>query len=141
MAENVTSTLRSKRAIEVRLLAVELVRALPKRNEKGFEEIAIKLGISVRSLYRWMHRFDAAGKDGLRDSRRRDVGKPRILRFVAASLLVLLKRAEGWNMRAIHRHLIRQWPQLHPGFRRPSYGMVSALISWVEKARAPKVQP
>ncbi len=140
-----TITITGKRATKwtaaARLGAVTRVRELGPRTEESIRKVAAEFGYSGRQLYRWLRRFDDLGPAGLVDSRRRDRGKPKILRFPEAALFVLLKHAEGLNARAIHKSLKREWPQMYPGFRRPSYWMVRGLIKTVEKAKSETVRP
>ncbi len=139
-------TITVKRATKwtaaARLGAVARVRELGPRTEESIRSVAAEVGCSGRQLYRWLRRFDEAGAEGLADSRRRDKGKPKLLRFAKAALFVLLKHyADGLTIRAIHKALKREWPQMYPGFGRPSYAMVRSLIKSVEKAKSEMVQP
>ena len=124
-----------------RLGAVARVRELGPRTAESICSVAAEVGCSGRQLYRWLRRFDESGAGGLTDSRRRDRGKPKILRFPEAALFVLLKHAEGLSARAIHKHLKREWPQMYPGFSRPTYWMVRGLLKAVEKVKSEAVRP
>ncbi len=137
----ITEKRATKWTAAARLGAVARVRELGPRSEESIRSVAAEVGCSGRQLYRWLRRFDDAGAEGLADSQRRDRGKPKILRFPNAALFVLLKHAEGLTIRAIHKALKREWPQMYPGFVRPSYGMVRSLIKTVENAKSGTVRP
>jgi transposase-like protein len=118
-----------------RLGAVNRVKQLGPRTEESIRLVAAEVGCSGRQLYRWLRRFDEVGERGLADSRRRDRGRPKLLRFPEAALFIVLHRAKGSTIRAIHKSLRREWPRLHPGFGLPSYAMVRSLIKSIETAK------
>lgn len=122
-----------------RLRAVNAYRKLPEKTEAAVNQLAAEFGVRGRTLYRWVARFHDAGADGLADHKRSDAGQPRILRFPLAALFILLKRADGWSVLKIHRALRREWRRLYPGFPRPSYHHVRALVRSTERKN--KVRP
>ena len=84
---------------------------------------------SERTLYRWLHKFDESGERGLRDAPRRDKGLSKTFRkYPGITAFVLIKHAEGSSVGAIHGKLVREWPQLYPESRCPSYCDIRFLV-------------
>lgn len=96
---------------------------------------ASQVGVSGRTLYRWLKRFEESGERGLKKAPRRDKNLFQMFRnFPGVAALVLLKHAEGCSTSAIYKELVRELPNLHPGKRVPSCAGLGLFIKSLASA-------
>jgi hypothetical protein len=87
---------------------------------------AKQLGVSARTLYRWLEKFETSGLAGLADQPRSDRGTFASLRGRGAAIaFITIQRFEGRDPFSIHRELAGIWTDFYSdGSRPPSYGTV-----------------
>jgi len=91
---------------------------------------AQQLGVSGRSLYRWLARLEKFGERGLENRLRRDKGFSRKFQDRALAVaFVFARHIEGLTARAIHRALAAEWSRIYSdGSVAPCYDTVLSLI-------------
>jgi len=88
---------------------------LEKADGLTYEAIAVKHGVNVRTVQRWVEAYEAHGVDGLRD--KPHPGKPsgyteaqrrRIVELALKSPRLFGYLRNGWNVRLLARHLTKE---------------------------------
>src|SRR5688572_17815946 len=74
-------------------------------------ELCEHYGISRPTGYKWMRRYEATGKAGLRDLSRAPHSCPHRTAAGTERLIVLLKKSYGWGARKLRRLLIGRLPK------------------------------
>lgn len=119
------------RAAEARNRPVMMLSGLGKELNSFDEKVrycADLAGVSDRTIYRWLRRFEREGLTGLREQPRKD--KDTFRSFVkrgAALSLVVVEFLNGHTPACAHRKLCEVWGRLYPGSRPPSFSTLYKL--------------
>src|SRR5258705_12562525 len=88
-------------------------------------ELCRKYGVSRKTLYKWLARYEANGIDGLRDRSRAPLRRPHSLTDEVIELFVTeRKRRPSWGP----KKLLRIVSLRHPELRMPARSTVAALL-------------
>ncbi len=79
-----------------------------RENGCNIRKLCRKFGISPRTAYKWLQRYEAEGEDGLADRSRRPKHMPRKTEKEMETRVVDLRRETGWGGRKIARVLLDQ---------------------------------
>jgi hypothetical protein len=133
MAQNANSGIQSKRAGKraaqhdsaFRLQAIEPLLKLGRASEAEVDARAAEVGVSGRSLRRWIaaHEGRECGGGTLR------------VQFPDAADLVYFENLKGTSAREIHRMLAAAWQDMYPGKPCPGYAAVLGHINSLDEAR------
>ena len=98
-----------------------------RRTEELLAARAAELGVSSRTLHRWIADYEGRLPGGTK------------LRFdfPAAALFVMLKHSEGATVRAIHKLLASVWADLYPGKPCPCYTTLLSFVRSLSSAPRP----
>jgi len=89
---------------------------LAKKPDSNIRELCRHYGISSRTAYKWLKRFEQEGQDGLVDRSRRPKHIPKQTEKAVEEKVVELRNETGWGGRKISRQLSDQgyYPVPHP---------------------------
>ncbi len=91
---------------------------------------ALQVGVTARTLYRWLARLEKFGVRGLENRSRSDKGFSRKFQDRALAVaFVFARHVEGITTRAIHRALAAEWGRIYSdGSVAPCYDTVRLFV-------------
>jgi hypothetical protein len=98
---------------------------------------AHQVGVSGRTLYRWLARLEKFGERGLENRSRCDKGLFRKFQDRALAVaFVFARHVEGLTARAIHRALAVEWPKIYrDGSVAPCYDTLRLFVHSLVKVQ------
>lgn len=80
-----------------------------RRRKSTFRSLCAAFGVAPKTGYKWLHQFEAAGPDGLRDQSRRPKGNSRAIGTAVAERLLQLRREHPeYGPKKLVAHLERE---------------------------------
>lgn len=95
------------------------------RAHTGFSELCEKHGISRKTGYKWVGRYEEAGIEGLQDrSRRPDRSPNKVSYTIQKEIIAVRKKHKRWGSRKINKILENK----HPDWDIPSYHTIHKIL-------------
>jgi transposase InsO family protein len=96
-----------------------------RKHKSSFRGLCAAFGIAPKTGYKWLHQFEAAGPDGLRDRSRRPLSNSRTISKAVAKRLVDLRRQHAdWGP----KKLVLWLERFEPRWEVPSASTVGELL-------------
>lgn len=111
------------------------------QNAYSMTELAERFGVSRKTAYKWLARFNAGGLDALYDQSRAPHTCPHRTEVTIAELIIAKRKAHpAWGARKLLKILAGE----HPGVVFPSYGAAHEILraaGLVTSPRSPRPKP